>query len=53
MILVGSIASERFFMAVLGFFVLVSMALAALACNEDRKRLRERERKRRDYWGYE
>jgi hypothetical protein len=53
MILVGSVAGDRFFMVLLGCFVLLAMGLAALACNEDRKRLRERERKRRDYWGYE
>jgi hypothetical protein len=52
MILLGSVAGEPFFMVLLTGFVL-SMGFAALACSEDRKRLRERERQRRDYWGYE
>jgi hypothetical protein len=53
MILASSGLGDTFFMVFLGCFVLVSLGFAALASSEDRKRLRNRERQRRDYWGYE
>jgi hypothetical protein len=49
----GSVSGERFFVVLLGCFILMSTGFVALVCSDDRRRLRERERKRRDYWGYE